>query len=162
MGPESLIKHVATAHTRICFSSVSPLQEAVAVAFEEADSFSFWETSKGMIKKKMDKFNQIWDELGLPYTKPDGGYFVLVNLNKVNLPEDYPFPSHIAERPRDFQLSYFLINELGVVAVPPTEFYTQENAHYVQNYLRFSVCQSDELLDEAHQRLRGLRKYICS
>lgn len=31
MGPEHLIKHVSAAHTRICYSSVSPLQEACAV-----------------------------------------------------------------------------------------------------------------------------------
>jgi kynurenine aminotransferase len=31
MGPEHLIQHVSAAHTRICYSSVSPLQEACAV-----------------------------------------------------------------------------------------------------------------------------------
>lgn len=31
MGPAHLIKYVAAAHTRICYSSVSPLQEACAI-----------------------------------------------------------------------------------------------------------------------------------
>lgn len=31
MGPAELIQHVSAAHTRICYSSVSPLQEACAV-----------------------------------------------------------------------------------------------------------------------------------
>ena len=31
MGPPHLIKYVSAAHTRICYSSVSPLQEACAV-----------------------------------------------------------------------------------------------------------------------------------
>jgi kynurenine aminotransferase len=31
MGPPDLIQHVSAAHTRICFSTVSPLQEACAV-----------------------------------------------------------------------------------------------------------------------------------
>lgn len=87
IGPEHLIKYVSAAHTRICFSSVSPLQEATAVAFEEADKHDFWEKSKKDLKGKMDRFNQIWDELGLPYSDPEGGYFVLVNLAKVKLPE---------------------------------------------------------------------------
>ena len=66
IGPEHLVKHVSAAHTRICFSSVSPLQEAVAVGFEQADAHGFWEASKAEMKGKMDRFNEVWDELGLP------------------------------------------------------------------------------------------------
>jgi kynurenine aminotransferase len=160
IGPEELIKYVAAAHTRICYSSVSPLQEAVAVAFEEADAHGFWEESKTEMKRKMDLFNEIWDELGLPYSKPDGGYFVLVNLAKVKLPEGYQFPPHVANRPRDFKLSWFLITELGVAAIPPTEFFTDDNAHIVEDWLRFAVCKNDDVLEQAKERLRGLKKYI--
>src|ERR1700758_2406159 len=126
MGPEHLIKHVSTAHTRICFTSPSPVQEAIAVGYEKADDFRFWETSRNEMKDKIDKFVRIWDELGCSYIRPDGGYFVLANLSGVVLPEDYPFPPHIVERPRDFKLSYFLTRELGVAAIPPTEFCTEE------------------------------------
>ncbi|KAL9112088.1 MAG: hypothetical protein Q9187_007827, partial [Circinaria calcarea] len=136
IGPEHLIKYVAAAHTRICFSSVSPLQEAAAVGFEQADEVGFWEESKKEMKGKMTRFNEVFDELGLPYSEPEGGYFVLVNMSKVQLPKDYKFPPHVASRPRDFKLSWFLIMELGVAAIPPTEFYTDENAHLAENYLR--------------------------
>jgi kynurenine aminotransferase len=78
IGKPHLIKHAGAAHTRICFSSVSPLQEAVAIGLEKADEEGFWETSKKEMKAKMDRFNEIWHELGLPYTEPDGGYFVYV------------------------------------------------------------------------------------
>ncbi|KAK4634330.1 hypothetical protein CLAFUR4_01823 [Fulvia fulva] len=160
IGPEHLIKYVSAAHTRICFSSVSPLQEATAVAFEQADAHNFWEMSKTEMKAKMDSFNKIWDELGLPYSDPEGGYFVLVNLSKVKLPEDYDFPSHVASRPRDFKLSWFLIKELGVAAIPPTEFFTDANAHLAEDWLRFAVCKNDDVLEQAKERLRGLRKYM--
>ena len=60
------------------------------------------------------------------YSEPEGGYFVLVNLAKVQLPEDYPFPPHVADRPRDFKLMWFCIMELGVAAIPPTEFFTDD------------------------------------
>jgi len=66
IGPEHLIKYVSAAHTRICYSSVSPLQEATAIGFEEADKHGFWDESKKEMKAKMDKFNKVWDELGLP------------------------------------------------------------------------------------------------
>lgn len=160
IGPEHLIKYVSAAHTRICYSSVSPLQEATAVAFEQADKLGFWDQSKKEMKAKMDLFNQIWDELGLPYSDPEGGYFVLVNLAKVKPPEDYEFPPHVANRPRDFKLSWFCIKELGVAAIPPTEFFTEANAHIVEDWLRFAVCKDDAVLEQAKERLRGLKKYM--
>ena len=81
-------------------------------------------------------------------------------MSKVELPADYSFPPHVANRPRDFKLSWFLIMELGVAAIPPTEFYTEENAHIVEDYLRFAVCKNDDVLENAKKRLRGLKKYI--
>ncbi len=144
IGPENLIKYVSAAHTRICFSSVSPLQEATAVAFEQADAHDFWNQSKKEMQGKVKRFNQIWDELGLPYSDPEGGYFVLANLANVKLPEDYEFPPHVASRPRDFKLSWFLIKELGIAAIPPTEFFTEKNAHLVRlNPLRARVSTAD-------------------
>jgi len=99
IGPEHLIKYVSTAHTRICYSSVSPLQEAAAVGFEDADKEGFWESSKKDMKSKMTRFCEVFDELGLPYSDPEGGYFVLANLGKVKLPEDYDFPPHVSSFP---------------------------------------------------------------
>ncbi|MCJ1411091.1 hypothetical protein MMC19_005179 [Ptychographa xylographoides] len=160
IGPENLIKYVSAAHTRICYSSVSPLQEAVAVGFEEADKEGFWEASKKEMKGKMDRFNEVFDELGLPYSDPEGGYFVLVNMRNVHLPADYTFPPHVASRPRDFKLSWFLIMELGVAAIPPTEFYTDRNAHMAEDYLRFAICKDDNVLEQAKERLRGLKRYM--
>lgn len=160
IGPPNLIQYVAAAHTRICYSSVSPLQEACAIGFEQAESEGFWDAAVKDMKGKMDRFNEIWKELGLPFSDPEGGYFVLVNMNKVKLPADYPFPPQVANRPRDFKLSWFLIQEVGVAAIPPTEFYTDENAHIAQDYLRFAVCKNDDVLDTAKERLRGLKKYI--
>ncbi|KAJ5564928.1 hypothetical protein N7513_001170 [Penicillium frequentans] len=160
IGPEHLIKYVAGAHTRICYSSVSPLQEAAAVAFEQADKVGFWDESRNDMKQKMERFCQIFDELGIPYSDPEGGYFVLANMSSVKLPADYPFPPHVANRPRDFKLCWFLIQEVGVAAIPPTEFYTDANTHIAEDYLRFAVCKNDDVLESAKERLRGLKKYI--
>ncbi|KAI9891499.1 MAG: hypothetical protein M1814_002622 [Vezdaea aestivalis] len=120
IGPSHLVKYCSTAHTRICYSSPSPLQEAAAIGFEKADEMNFWEESRKEMRGKMERFNQVWDELGIPYCDPEGGYFVLVNMKKVKLPESYDFPPHVADRPRDFKLAWFLIMELGVAAIPPT------------------------------------------
>ena len=83
-----------------------------------------------------------------------------MNLAKVQFPDGYDFPDHVATRPRDFRLSWFLITERGVAAIPPTEFFTPKNAHIVENWLRFAVCKDDKVLETAQERLRGLKKYI--
>lgn len=66
IGPDHLIKYVAAAHTRICYSSVSPLQEAVAVAFDKARHVGFWDYSQREMKRKLDMFIQVFDELKIP------------------------------------------------------------------------------------------------
>lgn len=184
MGPEHLIKYVSAAHTRICYSSVSPLQEACAIGespanawavactvsphrranpipgFEQAEAEGFWDETVRDMKGKMKCFNEVWDELGVPYSDPEGGYFVMANLRKVRLPADYAFPPHVAGRPRDFKLAWFMIHEVGVAAIPPTEFYTDPNAHIAEDWMRFAVCKEDDVLETAKERLRGLNKYI--
>jgi kynurenine aminotransferase len=42
------------------------LQEAAAVGFEQADKMGFWEESKKEMQGKMKRFNEVFDELGLP------------------------------------------------------------------------------------------------
>ncbi|KAK0761645.1 hypothetical protein N5P37_006598 [Trichoderma harzianum] len=147
VGPDHLIRYVAAAHTRICYSSVSPLQEAVAVAQRE-------------MKRKLDIFIQVFDELKIPYSYPEGGYFVLANMASIKLPEDYPFPLHISSRPRDFKIAYFLIRELGVAAIPVSEFYKEQTTVAATNYLRFAVCKTDEVLVQAKAKLQQLKKYM--
>lgn len=160
IGPPNLIKYVSAAHTRICFSSVSPLQEATAVAFEEADKHKFWDSAITDMKSRVARFVEVFDELKLPYAKPEGGYFVMVNMAKVKLPEGYDFPDHVKDRPRDFKLAWFLIMEVGVAAIPPTEFVTEAKAHLFEDWMRFAVCKPDDMLDSAKERLRMLKQYI--
>ena len=82
-------------------------------------------------------------------------------MKKVKLPENYDFPAQVADRPRDFKLSWFLIMELGVAAIPASEFYTKGDGDVVEDYLRFAVCKPDDILGKAKERLRGLKKYMA-
>lgn len=85
IGPEHLIKYVSAAHTRICYSSVSPLQEATAIGFEEAEKYGFWEESKKDMQDKMKKFNAIWGELGLPvsFLRNEHCSWAIIDVNLV-------------------------------------------------------------------------------
>lgn len=160
IGNENLINYVAAAHTRITFTVNSPMQEAVAESFKLAENNGYYEKRIKDFEHKYNIFNKIWKELGLPYTVPEGGYFVLVNFAKVKVPQDYEFPDELYDRAKDFRTCYWLCKEIGVVAIPPTEFYTKKNAHLAEDYLRFAVCKDDSMLEEAVNRLRKLKDYI--
>lgn len=57
-------------------------------------------------------------------------------------------------------MCWWLIKEIGVAAIPPTEFYTKETEKEAEDYMRFAVCKEDEVLEKAKERLRKLKDYI--
>ena len=162
-GPANLIKFVTAAHTRICFSTPAPLQQAVSQGFEQAEKSNYFENTRKEYEHKYKIFTKVFDDLGLPYTVAEGGYFVLVNLLKVKIPADYEFPGTISDRGTlDFKLAYWLIKEIGVVGIPPTEFLTEWNrkGNGLENCVRFAVCKDDSVLEDAVERLKKLKDYL--
>ncbi len=160
IGHPELLKYASLAHTRICFSTPAPLQEATATALNESLENGYFEKTRQDYIKKYEIFTKVWDELGLPYTIAEGAYYLLVDFSKVKIPKDYKYPEDLNGRAKDFKTSYWLIQELGVVAIPPTEFYIKEHEHVAENLLRFAICKDDETLEKAVVRLRELKKYI--
>ncbi|GME91549.1 unnamed protein product [Ambrosiozyma monospora] len=82
IGDKEVIPYVTAAHTRICFSTPAPFQEGVASALNEALTNGYYEKTREEYIHKYKVFTSVFDELGLPYTKADGGYFLLVNFKK--------------------------------------------------------------------------------
>ncbi|GMG56459.1 unnamed protein product [Ambrosiozyma monospora] len=160
IGDKEVIPYVSAAHTRICFSTPAPFQEGVASALNDALTNGYYEKTREEYIHKYKIFTSVFDELGLPYTKADGGYFLLVNFKKVKLPEDIVYPAEIKDKKKDFRLAYWLIQEFGVVSIPPSEFYLEEDGKVIEDSLRFAVCKDDSVLEEAVVRLRGLKKFI--
>lgn len=162
-GPSELIKYVTSAHTRICFASPAPLQQAASEAYAVAHENNYFEKTRLEYVKKYEIFTKVFDDLGLPYTQADGGYFLLVNLSKLQIPDDYVYPADILGKgTKDYKLVYWLIKELGVVGIPPTEFLSAENkiGNPLENCIRFAVCKDDAILNEAVAKLRTLKNYL--
>lgn len=160
IGPAHLIKYVARANTRVVFSTNTPCQWAVAKSFAVADEVDFYNKTIESFKQKYAILCSVFDELGLPYSIAEGGYFLLVNFKRVKIPEGFEFDELIQQKPRDFKLAIWMIKALGVVAIPPTEFTTPKTSHLLENWLRFAVCKDDSILHDAAERLRGLKQYI--
>ncbi|VEU23052.1 DEKNAAC104045 [Brettanomyces naardenensis] len=161
IGDKEVIPAVTAAHTRICFSTPAPLQEAVASALQTAKKNDYYSKMRQQYIHKYEIFNKVFDELKIPYTVTAGGYYLLVNFKKVKIPEDYVFPPDIQGQKRDFKLAIWLIQEFGVVAIPPSVFYLEDDGYIIEDCLRFAICKTDDVLEEAVTRLRGLKEFIA-
>ncbi|CAG8449271.1 2694_t:CDS:2 [Diversispora eburnea] len=160
IGHKELIATALAAHTRVVFCVNSPLQEALAVSLECAETNDYYENNIAKYEAKREKLCTALSDAGLPYTIPQGSYFILANSAKIQVPEDYEFPEIIKKRPRDFKVCYWMAKEIGVVAIPPSEFYCEENRYLAKDYVRFAFCKTDETLDAAAKALLKLRNYI--
>lgn len=157
---KELLNYVAKAHTRICFASPSPFQEAVALALPQATKLNYFKNMQQEYIKKFKILTDAFDKLNLPYTIAEGSYFICANFVNVKIPKDYLFPEELLSKGKDFRISYWLMNELGIVAIPPTEFYIKEHEHAAENLLRFAVCKDDEYLVKAAERFQLLKEYL--
>jgi kynurenine aminotransferase len=160
IGPNELIQYSLAAHTRVVFCVNSPCQEALAIGLEKTLEIPYFQQQIDAYTKKRQILSAVFDELGLPYTVPDGSYFILVNTTKVQVPQDYEFPDILDSRAKDFKTCYWLAKEIGVVAIPPSEFYSKENRELAADFARFAFCKSDDVLEQAVVALRKLALYI--
>ena len=82
--------------------------------------------------------------LGLKSYVPEGTYFVMADYSDV-----------FDGTPLEF--TRYLTKDIGVSCIPPKSFYSQEHAHIGHGNVRFAFCKSDEMLQEAGERLAKLR-----
>ncbi|KAI8319511.1 PLP-dependent transferase [Martensiomyces pterosporus] len=160
VGPAEFIQATLSAHTRIVFTSNTPLQEGVATAFRQAKENDFFSLQRGEYERRRNRLMEIFDDVGLPYVVPNGAYYLLVNASSLKIPDDYGFPDYIVERGPNFKLVYFFIKEFGVSGIPPTEFYSEPHKDIAKDYVRFAFCKTDEGLEEAAVCLQKLKKYL--
>jgi len=160
IGPKWIIQPTLAATTRIVFCTNSPLQEAAACGLEQANERRFFETQRAEYLERRAVLTSTFDEMALKYTLPEGGYFILLDVSELKIPEDYPFPQSILGRGRDFKASWFIALEIGVSSIPVSEFYCEQHARIGEKYTRFSFCKDVDTLKKAAERLQGLKKYM--
>ncbi|OAV86915.1 hypothetical protein PTTG_09745 [Puccinia triticina 1-1 BBBD Race 1] len=160
IGPAALLRPITAAMTRMTFCAVSPLQEALAVGFAAAEKDRFFDTQRDQYQARRDLLLGFLDQLGLPYTVPDGSYFVLVETSKVKIPAEFEILELIKTRSRDWHMCWFIAKVAGVVCIPPSDFYSSDHVSIGENFIRIAFCKDLDTLKEAGQRLQKLKPYI--
>lgn len=148
IGPAALIHAVLMAHQWIPFTVATPLQEAVATAFEQAPIENYYHWLATTYQAKRDKLMGALADVGLTPVQPDGSYFIIVATG--HLPVAVPEGTR-----RDFAVARWFTTDVGVTAIPPSPFYSPEHQHLTDNLARFCFCKTDEMLDEAVRRFHA-------
>ena len=84
--------------------------------------------------------------IGIPFTDPQGTYFVLANIGP-----------YLKKGQTDVQFCEQMAAKVGVAAVPGTSFFKED----VQNIIRLHFAKKDETLYEALNRLADIKKKMC-
>jgi N-succinyldiaminopimelate aminotransferase len=135
-GPAELVAAVRGAKQFMTFAGGTPLQHAAAVALGMAEAHGAW--LAGELKAKRDRLCAGLERAGFEVLRPAGTYFVNVDVGE----DAVAFCRDLHER-------------AGVVGIPTSVF--SGDPERVSTLVRFAFCKREEVIDEAAQRLAGLR-----
>jgi aminotransferase len=125
-------------HDYLTLGSAAPLQEAAAVGLRFPNSYYL--NLQSEYGRRRDLLLGTLDRLGIGYTRPQGAYFVLVDISPFGFEDDTRF-------------CYWLAQEIGVAGVPGSYFFHEPVRHLV----RLNFAKSEATLVEAGRRLQMLR-----
>ena len=131
-------------HDFLTVGAAAPLQEGVADGLEMLPDSYYAELGE-LYGRKRDLFYPALIEAGFKCHKPEGAYYVLANFSELSdLPDD--------------EFSFWLTSEIGVAPVPGSSFYSDpQNGHHL---VRFAFCKTEDLLEQAAERLVTIRNRI--
>lgn len=139
IGNKKIIDNCKKVHDFLTVGAAAPLQKAVIPGLEFGDDY--YEELTNKYEKKRDLFLNGLDKIGLKYFKPEGAYYVLVDISEFGVEDDLSFCEYLAK-------------DIGVAAVPGSSFFKED----VNNYIRLHFAKKDETLKEALKRLEKLKE----
>ncbi len=144
VGPPALCAAVTSVRQWTTFCGITPLQEAVAVGFEQADAQHYFTNMKQDFQRKRDALVKILESAGLMCCVPQGGYFIMANTHGLSISPGVQSSgavdaSHASET-KDTAWCKWLTTQ-GVTSIPPSAFYSDEHAHMADGWARFAFCK---------------------
>jgi len=137
IAPAEIINGAKQIHDFLTVGAASPLQEAAVTALKFDEQY--YQELEKKYEKKRDFFLKGLDEIGLKYTKPQGAYYIMVDISEFNFEDDLEFCE-------------WMIKEVGVAAVPGSSFFKDDINHLI----RFHYAKKKETLKKALARLEKL------
>jgi aminotransferase len=136
-----VIAQARKVHDFLTVGAAAPLQHAVVTALNFPDSY--YDELLQKYEESRDVLLSYLDRTGLSYTRPQGAYYVMVDISPFGYESDVEF-------------SHWLTKEIGVAPVPGSSFFADgEN-----RYIRFHFAKRPETLHAAGERLVKLAQYV--
>ena len=141
-GPASLMGAVRAAHQFITFATATPLQHGAAVAL--ATNGDYYEQLQESYRAKRDYLVGELARIGFRVRPPAATYYVCADFRPFGIASD------------DVEFCRYLLEEVGVAAIPPSAFYSSSDEG--KSYVRFAFCKKDDTIQTAVARLGRLAK----
>ncbi len=140
LAKPELSNAVRKVHDFLTVGAPAPLQEAAAVAMEQADSY--YPELRGMYAARREQLLLPLLEAGFNAHRPEGAYYIMADFTA------------FAFEGNDTDFARHLIEHVGVAAVPGSSFYRSKEAG--AHFVRFTFSKSEETLAEAARRLQAM------
>ena len=139
IAPAEVTAGARKVHDFLTVGAPAPLQEAAVTALEFSDDY--YEELQAAYARRRKVFLSYLERADLKFTRPEGAYYVLVDIEEFDHESDTAFCAWLAK-------------EVGVAAVPGSSFFREP----VNNLIRFHFAKSEGTLSEAGERLLRLKQ----
>ena len=139
IAPSEIADRIKKVHDFLTVGAAAPLMEAAVVGLQFEDSY--YENLQKHYTHMKNLFTEGLKNIDIPFTEPQGAYYVLLDISEFGYKSDLEFCEKLAER-------------VGVGAVPGSSFF-RENVNHL---IRLHFAKPDETLNMALDRLSEIRQ----
>ena len=134
-----VIAQARKVHDFLTVGAAAPLQEAAVAGLEMPDSY--YQGLGELYAKKRTFFLDCLKQTGLPFTEPQGAYYVLLDISSLGFATD-------------LEAAEWMIREVGVAGVPGSSFFREPE----NRFIRFHFAKMEETLRAAGERLATMKR----
>lgn len=138
IAPARIVDAAKKVHDFLTVGAAAPLQEAAVTALNFDDAY--YTGLQNIYTEKRDFFLNGIDDIGLTYTKPQGAYYIMIDISEFGSYDDTKFCEWMAK-------------EVGVAAVPGSSFFKEDINHLI----RLHFAKKKDTLEAALNRLSTLK-----
>jgi aminotransferase len=138
-APPAIIGQARKVHDFLTVGAAAPLQHAVVAGLKLP--VSYYDGLAGEYAARRDVLLGYLDRTGLAYTRPQGAYYVMLDVSPFGYANDVEF-------------AHWMAREIGVAPVPGSSFFAGGENRYV----RLNFAKKMETLHAAGERLLRLRR----
>jgi aspartate/methionine/tyrosine aminotransferase len=141
---EELTGAIRKVHDFVTVGAAAPLQEAGAHALTLPRAY--YEELSRSYSKKRDTMLGVLEGAGFRVFRPRGAYYIMTDISEFGFDSDETF-------------ARFLVEKVGVAAVPGSSFY--RDPRQGRQRIRFNFCKKESTLEAAAVRLTRIQEALC-